>query len=112
MNSTLNWYSYGHDFGNAEIGGVIAYKGQFLSCSIPTAFAKVDTSAMKSLGVEIDNAYVMRMTGEETSYAVGELALQQVCQPKLTSRTQICAMRLKPRSTENTFSLSTGRYAP
>ena len=77
MKSTLNWYSYGHDFGNAEIGGVIAYNGQFLSRSIPTAFAKVDTSAMKSLGVEIDNANIMRMTGEETSYAVGELALQQ-----------------------------------
>ena len=77
MKSTLNWYSYGHDFGNAEIGGVISYNGQFLSRSIPTAFAKVDTSAMKSLGVEIDNANIMRMTGEETSYAVGELALQQ-----------------------------------
>lgn len=77
MNPSLKWYCYGHDFGNAEIGGVVSYNGQILSRSIPTAFAKVDTSAMRSLGVEIDNAYVIRMTGEETSYAVGELALQQ-----------------------------------
>lgn len=77
MSTSLNWYSYGHDFGNAEIGGVIAYQDQVLSRSIPTAFAKVDTSAMKSLGIEIDNSYVIRMFDEETTYAVGELALQQ-----------------------------------
>ncbi|MBV8695687.1 MAG: ParM/StbA family protein [Chloroflexi bacterium] len=77
MNTPLKWYAYGHDFGNAEIGGVVAYKDQILSRSIPTAFAKVDTSAMKSLGVEMENAYVIRMYGEETAYAVGELALQQ-----------------------------------
>jgi hypothetical protein len=74
----MKWYAYGHDFGNAEIGGVIAYNGKTLSRSIPTAFAKIDTSAMKSLGVEMDNAYVIRMFSEETAYAVGELALQQV----------------------------------
>jgi hypothetical protein len=33
---------------------------------------------MKSLGVEMDNSYVIRMHAEETAYAVGELALQQV----------------------------------
>jgi hypothetical protein len=74
----MKWYAYGHDFGNAEIGGVIDYNGQILSRSIPTAFAKVDTSAMKSLGVQMDKAYVIRLYDEETAYAVGELALQQV----------------------------------
>lgn len=73
----MNWYSYGHDFGNAEIGGVLSYKEQTLSRSIPTAFTKVDTAAMKSLGVQMDNSYVIRLYGEETAYAVGELALQQ-----------------------------------
>src|SRR5947199_5989666 len=76
-NIPMNWYSYGHDFGNAEIGGVLSYKEQTLSRSIPTAFTKVDTAAMKSLGVQMDNSYVIRLYGEETAYAVGELALQQ-----------------------------------
>lgn len=76
-NTPLKWYSYGHDFGNAEIGGVIAYQEKMLSRSIPAAFSMADTSAMKSLGVQMENAYVIRMYGEETAYAVGELALQQ-----------------------------------
>jgi plasmid segregation protein ParM len=75
----MKWYPYGHDFGNAEIGGVTVLNGKTLSLSIPTAFAKVDTTAMRNLGINVDQSdvHVMQFFDEETAYAVGDLALQQ-----------------------------------
>src|SRR5579859_2586500 len=75
----MKWYPYGHDFGNAEMGGVTVLNGRSVSCSIPTAFAKADTSAMHNLGVKVDqpNAHVIQFLEEAMAYAVGELALQQ-----------------------------------
>src|SRR6266496_5191130 len=75
----MKWYPYGHDFGNAEMGGVTVISGKTFSCSIPTAFAKADTSAMQNLGINVEqtNAHVIQFYGEAMSYAVGELALQQ-----------------------------------
>lgn len=75
----MKWYPYGHDFGNAEIGGVTVINGKTVSLSIPTAFAKVDPTALRNLGVNVDqsNVHVMRFEEEEAAYAIGDLALQQ-----------------------------------
>src|SRR2546421_259070 len=48
-NPQMKWYPYGHDFGNAKIGGVTVLRdGNTYSCSIPTAFAKADITAMRN----------------------------------------------------------------
>lgn len=75
----MKWYPYGHDFGNADIGGVTVVSGNVFSKSIPTAFAKVDTTAMHNLGISVDDVdtHVIRFHNEAMAYAVGELALQQ-----------------------------------
>lgn len=75
----MKWYPYGHDFGNADMGGVTIINGSVFSRSIPTAFAKVDTTAMHNLGINVEdiNTHVIRLNGETMAYAVGELALQQ-----------------------------------
>lgn len=75
----MKWYPYGHDFGNAEMGGVTVLQGTNVVRSIPTAFAKADVTAMHNLGVKVDqsNTHVIRFQGEAMAYAVGELALQQ-----------------------------------
>jgi plasmid segregation protein ParM len=76
----MKWYPYGHDFGNAQIGGVTVFgEGKSCSCSIPTAFAKADINAMRNLGINVDrsNMHVIQFHEEAMAYAVGELALQQ-----------------------------------
>ncbi|GCE14362.1 ParM/StbA family protein [Tengunoibacter tsumagoiensis] len=75
----MKWYPYGHDFGNAEMGGVTVINGQNHTLSIPTAFAKADTNAMRNLGIKVDqsNAHVIQFRDEAMAYSVGELALQQ-----------------------------------
>jgi plasmid segregation protein ParM len=75
----MRWYPYGHDFGNAEIGGVTVINGAIQTLSIPTAFAKVDTNALINLGIRIDqaNTHIIQFDNEEAAYAVGDLALQQ-----------------------------------
>lgn len=75
----MKWYPYGHDFGNAEIGGVTVVNAQNFSLSVPTAFAKADTSAMRNLGIKVDhsNAHIIQFQGEAMAYSIGELALQQ-----------------------------------
>jgi hypothetical protein len=75
----MKWYPYGHDFGNADIGGVTVINGNVFSRSIPTAFAKIDTTALQNLGISVDdiNTHVIRFHNEAMAYAVGELALQQ-----------------------------------
>jgi len=75
----MRWYPYGHDFGNAEMGGVTVIGGKNLSLSIPTAFAKADTNAMRNLGIKVDqsNTHVIQFQDEAMAYAVGDLALQQ-----------------------------------
>jgi plasmid segregation protein ParM len=76
----MKWYPYGHDFGNAKIGGVTVLRdGNTCSCSIPTAFAKADITAMRNLGVKVDqsNTHVIQFHEEAMAYAIGELALQQ-----------------------------------
>src|SRR5579859_1875532 len=75
----MKWYNYGHDFGNAEMGGVTVINGKNVTRSIPTAFAKADINAMHNLGVKVDQSdtHIFQFHGEATAYAVGELALQQ-----------------------------------
>jgi plasmid segregation protein ParM len=75
----MKWYPYGHDFGNAEMDGVTVINGKNCSCSIPTAFAKVDINAMRNLGIKVDESstLIIQFDGEAMAYAVGELALQQ-----------------------------------
>src|SRR5882762_6787129 len=80
----MKWYPYGHDFGNAEMSGAIPGKGgQYTGRNIPTAFTKTNKNAMKGLGVEVDkmNAFVFQFEGEESAYAIGELALSQSRDP-------------------------------
>src|SRR6266446_9177990 len=79
-NPKTKWYPYGPDFGNAKIGGVTVLRdGNTYSCSIPTAFAKADITAMRNLGVKVDqsNTHVIQFYEEAMAYAIGELALQQ-----------------------------------
>lgn len=76
----MKWYPYGHDFGNSKIGGVTVLRdGNTCTCSIPTAFAKADITAMRNLGVKVDqsNTYVIQFHEEAMAYSIGELALQQ-----------------------------------
>ncbi|MFL5628314.1 MAG: hypothetical protein ACJ788_22260 [Ktedonobacteraceae bacterium] len=75
----MRWYPYGHDFGNAEIGGVTVVNGTMYTLSIPTAFAKVDTNALVNLGIRLDqtDTHIIQFDNEEAAYAVGDLALQQ-----------------------------------
>src|SRR5437660_10349698 len=75
----MKWYPYGHDFGNSQIGGVTVLNGRMCSRSIPTAFARADTNAMRNLGVKVDqyDTHVFQFHGEAMAYTVGELALQQ-----------------------------------
>jgi len=78
----MKWYPYGHDFGNAEMGGVtMLLNGPMLARSVPTAFVKADVTALSSLGVDTASAHILRLQGEEISYALGELALQQAIEP-------------------------------
>ncbi len=75
----MKWYPYGHDFGNSQVGGVTVIDGQMRCRSIPTAFAKADTTAMRNLGVKVDhsNSHTFQFHDEAMAYSVGELALQQ-----------------------------------
>src|SRR5205085_741917 len=44
---SMKWYPYGHDFGNAEMGGVtMLLNGPMLARSVPTAFVKADVTAL------------------------------------------------------------------
>ncbi len=77
----MQWYAYGHDFGNSTIGGAmqIAGMGKPHTRSIPTAVAKVDVAAMRSLGIQVEapGHHLIQLESDEYTYAVGELALQQ-----------------------------------
>jgi plasmid segregation protein ParM len=77
----MKWYPYGHDFGNAEMCGVLLpNKNQTVSTSIPTAFCKVDPVQMKNLGVETEDN-IIQLAGEETAYGIGLIALTQSVDP-------------------------------
>jgi plasmid segregation protein ParM len=77
----MKWYPYGHDFGNAEIGGVTFLEQERVSHSIPTAFATVDTQALRGLGINTSTSLVFRFQDEAISYAIGDLALEQHAEP-------------------------------
>jgi plasmid segregation protein ParM len=78
----MKWYPYGHDFGNAEIGGVTVLEEQgTVSRSIPTAFATIDTQALRGLGIDTSTSLVLRQRSEAISYAIGDLALEQYAEP-------------------------------
>ena len=52
----MQWYAYGHDFGNSTIGGAvqIAGMGKPHTRSIPTAVARPDVAAMRTLGIQLE----------------------------------------------------------
>jgi hypothetical protein len=80
----MKWYPYGHDFGNAEMSGAVSGKGGLYNTrNVPTAFTKTNKNAMKGLGVEVDrqSTFVFSFDGEESAYAIGELALSQSRDP-------------------------------
>jgi plasmid segregation protein ParM len=77
----MKWYPYGHDFGNAEIGGVTLLDQRAVSRSIPTAFATVDTRTLRGLGIDTTTSLVLRFQNEAISYAIGDLALEQYAEP-------------------------------
>jgi plasmid segregation protein ParM len=77
----VKWYPYGHDFGNAEIGGVTLLEQGFVSRSIPTAFATADTQALRGLGIDTSTSLIFRFQPEAISYAIGDLALEQHAEP-------------------------------
>jgi plasmid segregation protein ParM len=73
----MKWYPYGHDFGNSEIGGFTILDQGAAFRSIPTAFMKADTTALRGLGVDTTRSLLLRLHTEEISYAIGDLAFQQ-----------------------------------
>jgi hypothetical protein len=77
----MKWFAYGHDFGNSQMSGALSGigMGEPVTRSIPTAIAKVDLQAMINLGINVEapDYHTLRLDGEESSYAIGELALQQ-----------------------------------
>lgn len=77
----MKWYPYGHDFGNAEIGGVTQVEQRVVSRSIPTAFATIDTQALRGLGIDTSTSLIFRLRTEAISYALGDLALEQYAEP-------------------------------
>jgi hypothetical protein len=77
----MKTYAFGWDFGNSESGGVLCKGGQQLTLTNPTAFCRVDTSAMENLGVEVDNKIVIQLQGETSAWAFGAYALTQNGEP-------------------------------
>jgi len=67
----MKFYPYGHDFGNSEIGGVLIKGKEVLSRSIPTAFTKVDPSAMRNLGVDMDSALIIQHLRKRPTRGMG-----------------------------------------
>src|SRR5207249_1814044 len=49
--------------------------------SMPTAFTKLNVSALKNLGVNMDTALTIQLQGEQTCYGVGSIALAQATDP-------------------------------
>ena len=70
-------YACGFDFGNAEICVVIGDGSNKLTKSVPTAFAKVDSTQLNNLGVDIAEALVIRGADESVEWGIGEVALAQ-----------------------------------
>ncbi|GHO88229.1 ParM/StbA family protein [Dictyobacter formicarum] len=74
-------YAYGHDFGNSEIGGVLRKGETVVTRSVPTAFTKINTKIMRNMGVDMSEALVVQMKGEQVSYGIGSIALSQSTDP-------------------------------
>jgi len=78
-------YAVGFDFGNAEIGIVLLKLDtttgkvmQRLTRTVPTAFAKINPSVLRNMGVEVKGDSVMiRMKDEQAWYAIGSVAMTQ-----------------------------------
>jgi plasmid segregation protein ParM len=80
--SLVRTFAYGHDFGNAEVGGVVIDGNNILKRTMPTAISIGDPRTLKSLGVVLDSEdYVFQMEGETNSYYIGKLALTQGSAP-------------------------------
>lgn len=77
----MKWYPYGHDFGNAQIGGVTMLEQGIASRSIPTAFAAVDLTTLRGLGVDTSTSLIVRFQSEAISSAIGDLAMEQSASP-------------------------------
>lgn len=76
--SILKVYSYGHDYGNSETGGVAISGKDVLQQSIPTAIALGDPRVLQSLDVTLGPGdYVFQHEGDDNAYYVGNLALSQ-----------------------------------
>jgi hypothetical protein len=69
------WYAFGHDFGNAELCGVLMKGSQPIMKSLPTAFAKVDMSRLNNLGIETKDALVLQFEQEAAQWGIGPVAL-------------------------------------
>ncbi|HEX3641728.1 MAG TPA: ParM/StbA family protein [Ktedonobacteraceae bacterium] len=84
---TMQWYAYGYDFGNSEIDAVLLKpnpakeRTDILSKSTPTAFTQLNTTVLKSMGVNTDTALIIRMQEEQASYGIGSVALVQSTDP-------------------------------
>ncbi len=75
----MKWYPFAQDFGNSNTDSVLIKAGQYLTMTVPTAFAKVDVEAINQLGVkpeEATNLHIIQLD-EGIPFAYGELALGQ-----------------------------------
>jgi plasmid segregation protein ParM len=61
--------------------GVTLLEQRSISRSIPTAFATVDTQALRGLGIDTSTSLVVRFQTEAISYAIGDLAMEQYAEP-------------------------------
>ena len=83
----MQWYAYGHDFGNSEIDAVLLKpnpakeKADIITRSTPTAFTQINTTVMRGMNVDTTKSLIVRMQDEQASYAIGSLALVQSTDP-------------------------------
>lgn len=75
---SVNTYSFGYDFGNAETCGVAVVNGRKIAKCIPTALSQESGSRLSNIGVGMrPDHFIFQMEGKHAEFFVGNLALEQ-----------------------------------
>ena len=78
----MNTYSFGYDFGNAEVCGVAIIGARKMTKSIPTAISQESGTRLANIGVALKpNHYIFQHEGKYAEHFVGDLALEQGSSP-------------------------------
>jgi hypothetical protein len=88
MKNQRKTVAVGLDFGNSEMCVTVIIPAQspeeqdiVLSMTQPTGFATVNVSKFNNLGINTDDAVIIRMEGEATQWGIGHVALAQSKNP-------------------------------